>query len=49
MRRELPPFPENRKIREGGEDFYLYWTLMLLPLVALMTGGVSVLIVCLLS
>ena len=25
MRRELPTFPENRKILEGGEDFYLYW------------------------
>ena len=43
MRRELPTFPENRKILEGGEDFYLYWPLMLSPLVALAVGGAFVL------
>ena len=46
MRRELPPFPENRKIREGGDNFNFYWDLLL---VALAVVGVNFLAVCLLS
>ena len=36
--RELPPFPENRKVLEGGDGFwgrYVDWPLVFSPLVAL--------------
>ena len=43
LRREMPPFPENRKIVEGGDGFDFGLLLMLSPLVVLAVTGVFVL------